>query len=77
MAVEDLSSRDGFDAFYFRHSTEPALLPNLTRERLWPADDMFAQMFAMLLGPASPQVFHPTGMVLPRRRDLVDPGYTS
>ena len=75
MAVEDLRSRPGTEEFYFLHGPGASVAPEISRERLWPNEDMFAEMFRAVLGPGTPYVIHPTGMTLPWRPDLLDVGY--
>ncbi|RNC67440.1 MAG: FRG domain-containing protein [Desulfuromonadales bacterium] len=75
MAVEDIGSRSGTETFFFRHSADGWPFPNITREYLWPQDDVFVDMFEYTLSSSSPIVFHPSGMSLPKRRDLLDYGY--
>jgi hypothetical protein len=75
MAVEDLRSRPGTEEFYFQHGPASRTTSDLTREWLWPQEDAFADMFRAVLHQSAPYVIHPTGMVLPKRPDLVDAGY--
>jgi len=71
LAVEDIATRDGTEAFYFRHSPRsPALA---TREELWPNES--DALFEMIGNALLISVLLDTGDILPSRIDLLDPGY--
>jgi hypothetical protein len=75
MAVEDLISRPKTETFFFRHLPNTWPFPDITREYLWPAQDVFVEMFKYVLSGSSSIVIHPSGMSLPKRGDLLDQGY--
>ncbi len=74
-AVEDVSQRDGFERFYFRHSDNAPDLGKINREYLWPSkDDKFKFTISRAIDPSTPQVFY-IDTYLPKRIDLVSEGY--
>jgi hypothetical protein len=75
IAVEDISNRLGAEQFYFFHRPNEWSFKAITREYLWPEQDLFVDMFDMVLSKTFPMVLHPTGIALPKRRDLLDRGY--
>jgi hypothetical protein len=75
IAIEDLSERSETVSFFFRHSPNIWPFPNITREYLWPTQDVFVDMFQNILSSSSPTFIHPNGMSLPKRIDLLDHGY--
>lgn len=74
IAVEDINTRSA-ESFYFRHTADPWPFTEITREYLWPDEDVFVEMFSFILSTSFPMVLHPTGMALPKRPDLIDRGY--
>jgi hypothetical protein len=74
-AIEDVSQREGFERFYFRHTARPPGAGALIREWLWPRDgDCFRIMISRVLEPSTEQYWfgdHP----VPKRLDLVSAGY--
>jgi len=74
-AVEDVSQREGFERFYFRHSERAPALANVDREWLWPhEEDCFKLMISRVLDPSSQQYWFGDDPI-PKRLDLVSPGY--
>jgi hypothetical protein len=73
-AVEDLSAREGFERFYFRHSAQPPPL-GITREHLWPMErDVFKLTVSRVLDPSTGQYAYER-IPIPKRIDLVSTGY--
>ena len=70
-----MRTRPGTDVFYFRHTQVPRLQPGITREYLWPEQDVFVDMFETLLSAMYIDIYHPSGIALPKRLDLLDKGY--
>jgi hypothetical protein len=76
-AVEDLSAREGFERFYFRHSDRPPPLGDIAREHLWPTEhDCFKATVSRVLDPSTPQYAF-AGIPIPKRIDMVSTGYAA
>ena len=74
-AIEDVSQRDGFTRFYFRHSNRPPSLDGMSREQLWPSeDDCFKTMISRILDPSTSQYWY-SDIPVPKRIDLVSSGF--
>jgi hypothetical protein len=74
-ALEDISARNGFEAFYFNHIDEKLDLGAITREYLWPQEnDQYKELVLELVSPGSPP-WASTVAIVPKRLDLLDLGY--
>lgn len=76
-ALEDISTRHGFETFYFKHTDIKPNIGNITREYLWPKDDdLYKELVLQLISPESPP-WDFRGNIIPKRKDLLDIGYTN
>jgi len=71
--LEDLSTRDGVEKFYFKHTGEwPAEISKITREYLWPRSDedhLLNIIFDIVVA------FYPDRNAVPQRFDLIDSAF--
>jgi hypothetical protein len=69
--IEDLAARQGVQAFYFRHTgTAPEDSMRLTREYLWPREDVLLETVVRLVLAA-----YRLGERRPKRPELIDVGF--
>ena len=69
--IEDLSTREGVEKFYFRHNgTLPKEVKSIRREDLWPRDDDLLQFVVSIMVAR-----YPLSSSKPQRLDLIDGGY--
>lgn len=74
-AVEDVSSREGCERFYFRHTDCRPGDGKIDRGFLWPQEnDAFRAMISRVLDPAC-EVYYFQGMAIPKRLGLVSDGF--
>ena len=74
-AVEDVSTREGFERFYFRHTDEAPHLSPICREYLWPEnDDYFETLISRVVDPDA-HTYRFQGSAVPKRIDLVSRGF--
>jgi len=72
--VEDWSSRNGIEKFYFRHTGNAPTCVNLRREDLWPRGDPFIPIIVAILTAVYPfSTLIPD--IMPQRLDLIDGGF--
>lgn len=75
-AIEDISAREGFDRFYFRHSDTCPEINEINREYLWPVDgDQYLNLVKFPIDPSTPQFFF-SDEALYKRKDLIAGGYS-
>jgi len=73
-SVEDIHYRKDVRCFYFRHSNiNPC--PDITPSYLWPNEEDFFLVAIAFLFDSGFNFFLTPGYILPRRIDLIDPGY--
>jgi hypothetical protein len=73
-SIEDLHYRDGLQCYYFYH-TDINPCPDLSPANMWPNDQDFFLVAIAYLFMAGLSFHLLPGCVLPKRIDLVDPGY--
>jgi hypothetical protein len=74
-AIEDLRFRDGFEAFYFRHSRARPDLGPIDRDYLWSKEgDLFRELVLRILDPSAP-AYGREHIDLPKRPELVSDGF--
>jgi len=75
-AVEDVSKRDGFERFYFRHTQHCPSDRKINRELLWPSEnDVFKLLISKVIDPKC-ESYEYEGMIIPKRISLVSEGYS-
>lgn len=71
--IEDLSSRDGVDKYYFRHSENNELKFN--REYFWPREDPVLKLVVWIVSSICQRTFSRDNHLIVNRLDLIDSGY--
>jgi hypothetical protein len=73
-AIEDISTRSGFDKFYFKHTDIQPDLGLLDREYLWPENDLYKLLASRVCDPSTPYYYF-MNEPIPKRIDLISKGY--
>lgn len=71
--IEDLSSREGVEKFYFRHSKNNDSA--LNREYLWPREDPILYLIVWIISAICQRSFSKDNHFIMHRLDLIDGGY--
>ena len=74
-AIEDISTREGFDRFYFQHAGVRPEINKVNRDYLWPnKGDQYLNLVKFPIDPATPQ-YHFAEQAVMKRKDLIAGGY--